>query len=262
MRIFGLGSAPAALLILTILPPGTAEKKDDISCSQKTEHHGNAFSIYVRLDVGGPEERTWRYWCRHDVFLGKLLPNADEMSGMYELTDDLVVFTGQSVRQSEGKKTTREIRFGVNYGRIGGRVVFNGFFPTADGNLRCHRRWFVRRGSEWAVAEERTLTLPRDAVKQDAQTWHLPVSGERTRWDEAGKKFTERFAKTLTCIKGEHRWYFWPRDGTGPAWLNGALEPHFAGERVEAITLDGGYVGNLAGISASVADIADAGPAK
>lgn len=255
MSFSAVPMAAIAMSALAVL--GAAEKPTSLACRYKTEHHMNSGSIYISLEVTGPEKKTWRYtWKADTIFLRPPGANVQEMSGTYELAADLVVFTGELSGADVKQAAPRAIRFGLNYGVVAGRVQFNQFFPAAGDTLRLHRKWFTRRDGNWFPLEERIFSVPADAVKQGAQSWQLPLTAERIRWDKDGRQTRERFAKTITYTKGEHDWYLPPRDPALPRWLGGAsLRPHFAGNRIEAIDTAGGYVYNLAGIDPQVADI-------
>jgi hypothetical protein len=141
-------------------------------------------------------------------------------------------------------------------------MQFNRFFPAADGKLRLHRKWFVKRGKDWSPLEERILSIPAKAVKKDAGTLQVPLTGERIRWDEAGHRSTERFDRTLTYTKGEQNQYHGPWDIPLPAWLMGNLEPQFFGDRLGAVKFVA-YVGyDLAGFHPYMAEIHDPEPPK
>lgn len=253
-----LGSSWAVAAVLTVVGMAALradDKPTSIACSYKTENHGNAFSVHAWLDVAGPEKKTWRYAYQHESYLGaKPRTNRLELTGTYELAGDLALFTGKAVVDADGKKTTRDIRFGVNYGFVAGHVYFNQFLPVAGDTMRLHRKWFVQRGADWFPAEERTYAIPADAIQKDSGAWRMPLTAERTRWDEKGEKTSEKFDKTLTWTRDDSKFYSCQRDVTLPLWLQGAMRPQTLADRVEAIVFADGFGIELRGFHPHIAD--------
>src|SRR5262245_4099994 len=113
-----------ALPFLLMVPVGdgpvTVPEKD-ISCKDAGQYIGGIDRVY-KLEITGPKDKKWDYSFA-------LQPEASmqgnvKASGTYEFVDDLAVFTG--------KRNAEDVRFGLNYGFLAGKVEFNGFFAAAD----------------------------------------------------------------------------------------------------------------------------------
>jgi len=151
------------------------------------------------MKISGPKEKQWevRFESMIEAERRKVA------AGTYELVDGLAVFTGRS---DKGEET----RFGLNYGFPGGKVQFNAFFPATEDELRYRRRWFQKVDGAWQLSEELLLTVPRAAPNPDVNRWQVRLTGERKRWDKAGKMTTAKIDKTLTYVK----------DGSTPGFFN------------------------------------------
>jgi hypothetical protein len=198
-------------------------RKKDIQCSASGQYIG-AFDRTYKLTISGPKPRKWEY----TVTVSPPMANGDSKAGgMYELVDDLAIFTGKSGQD--------EIRFGLNYGFPGDKVEFNGFFPGSDKVLRHHRKWFQKAGGKWKAVEELTLTMPR--VLPGKNEWKVRFQGERIRWDKDGKKTRERIDQTLTFKKPGEGFSYYTSDKKPSDRVPAILIPKVAGKRLAAVLL-------------------------
>jgi hypothetical protein len=196
-------------VILLILPaarlPQAPAEPSDISC----EAYNTLATGIERgwaLTISGPKEKQWEV--RFESMIER--ERRKVAAGTYELLDGLAVFTGRS---DKGEET----RFGLNYGFPGGKVQFNAFFPAGDEELRYRRRWFQKVDGAWQLSEELLLTVPRAAPNQDVNRWQVRLTGERRRWDKAGKVTTVTIDKTLTYAKDGGTPGFFNLEGARPA---------------------------------------------
>ena len=255
---------PACLAVAVVFvcvsmkPLGAEEKEKGIACKTHTEHHMNSGSIYLWLEIAGPEKKAWKFTSKDEIFLFERKgPHIRQMSGTYEIEDDLAVFTGKSDVDENGKLAEREIRFAVNHGRVGGRVEFNKFFPTSDGKMRLHRKWYTRRGKEWALLEERSMSFPANSIKKGEGVLEVPLSAERICWDESGKKTSQKYSGTITWAMADHGQYYWHKTPSAPEWVRGDVRTHFVNGQLESLSFEGGM--NVVGFYLGIANISQYG---
>ena len=186
---------PCAVLLYFALPaapvPETPGESPDISC-EAYNTLATGIERGWRLKINGPKEKKWEVKFESGI----KAEQRNVAAGTYELHKGLAIFTGQS---DGGEETC----FGLNYGSQGGKVYFNAFFPASDSELRYHRQWFRKLRGAWQLSEELVLTMPRTA--HDKDRWEVRLTGERKRWDEAGKLTTVKIDKTLTYAQAPDR---------------------------------------------------------
>jgi RNA polymerase sigma-70 factor (ECF subfamily) len=230
-------------------------KQPDIQCTDSGQYIG-AYDRHFRLNIGGPKEQKWDY----SLTTSPSMPSGDmHASGSYEIAQDLAIFTGRVTKTapdstSAAGRTVEQVRFGLNFGFPGGKVAFNGFFPISEKELRHHRRWFRNVDGKWQLAEELTLTLPRDPPAADK--WQVRIKGENVRWDKAGKPTREPIDETLVYDRvGTSHTYLAGRPTAGR--IPSALVVSVAQGKLAAVLLAGdvapGPLGVLRGFHPSLA---------
>jgi hypothetical protein len=240
-------------LCLILLPTGVIvadDKKNDIRCEAKGNYIGNVISPVFSLSIAGPREKTWVY--RYSDNMSGLLkePPVNEFKGTYELADGLAIFTGTGTFGRGAPAQAQEVRFGVNYGFVGGEVYFDRLFATDGGTLRYKRRWYEKRGEEWQLVEERTLALPPKGLEEGAKSWEVTVTGERVRWDKEGKKTVERAEEKIVYKKHEDTpGYYFTEQSPATKWLPAELYPTFVKGKPEVVGIKAPSIGELRGLA-------------
>jgi hypothetical protein len=201
----------------------------DIKC-QEAGHYTGGIGRDWKLVVGDTKDKKWRYSFEELIKF--------EASGTYDFDGDLVIFTGKAPGQGD-------IRFGLNYGYLEGKVQFNGFFPESDSTLRFQRKWFRLVDGAWKPAEELTLTMPREAPAQDK--WQVTMKGARVTWDRQGKETRTQINEIVSfpLKRGERQK---PEEGVPP---HVHLIPIMKEQTLEAALPDWGWgrpVGEITGI--------------
>lgn len=177
----------AVVLLAGCLQLAVAADDQDISCKESGQYIGG-IDRHWQLTITGPKEKKWDYTFTHAP-AGAIAAGDIKTGGTYELSGALAVFT------------SKEQRFGLNYGFPGGKVEFNGFFPADERTLRYQRRWYKQRNGQWEIAEEIALAMPR--VGPSGGRWAVSVTGEHMRRDAAGKEQRTKIDETLNYDKLE-----------------------------------------------------------
>jgi hypothetical protein len=238
---------PALVLGLAPVPlPVDRQAARDIRCKDSGQYQGNVISPVFSLTVSGPDRKLWVYQSSDDHSGTMRPPLVVRAEGTYELIDDLAVFTGTLTNSAE--KTSTEIRFGVNFGFPGGKVAFNRFFPGPGDNLRYHRKWFVRQGKGWQPVREITLTIPRTALVEKADTWKVPVKGERVVWAGQDRGKTERIEEHIVYRKSRDRQTYVAVKRPSRRWLPSELRVQFIDGKAVAAVHEGRYIADLRGL--------------
>lgn len=248
------------ILCLVLLPVGlnaADDQKLDIRCEAKGNYIGNLISPVFSLSISGPKEKTWVYRYSDNIFGTIKDPPVHEVKGAYELTDGLAIFTGTWTFGRGAQGQVQEVRFGVNYGFVGGEVHFDRLFPTDDGTLRYRRQWYAKRGTEWQLTEDVTVSLPAKALVEGEKSWELKVTGERVKWDKEGKKTTERADEKVVYKKAENGSYYFTEQAPSVKWLPAELYPQFAKDKPEAVAIRAPSIGQLRGLDPQLASLRD-----